>query len=831
MKSKKNELFNNLVKANKKPFQEEIFMPKFFLNLINLSKKAKKLGRNSLNLLDQDFILNSKTYYEKFEHIPSINIQNIKNDNHKKVDNSNKNQYKKIKFISSLNSPGRIIIRPPLPKINYKINTLYSFHNDKNASNNSNNDKIKIKIKIKKEDIKREYINPFQSKIYYSSTLNKNNSCSILDIHKNNKILNNYSPSYSIRFNNINNDNKHININIKIDDTSNLQNKEYKISKNVYNQNNSSINKLFAIYLKDKFKKYYSKKTIINVKKLKSLKKEQIQDNINNYNVIKDLTIKTSNSFHKNNIKNILSPLKRSLNISTKFRNNEDISYLFLNKKIINYSINSNIILNNQTQYFFYYINKMYRNQLIDYMAHRINWKFIDYNNISKIKINNEELKVNINFEWKYFSNRLNYKNYKFEPNIPIKKLRMINLFEKNYEIGNKKNMFLNLISYCDKIKYNIFEIVPFTLIISYKKDLVFAMKCLKELIEFIDKNKNNNNHDDIISDKKYNEYFWYDKNYEKISNQIIYINKNFISEKNYWIIKPTDLYQGKYIEICNTYDDIYRICINMFKGVNENLTKEEDEEEDNQNNDNSNPNKQQKNTLKKSLYSKMYCCNDIIIQKYLDNPLLYKKRKFDIRCFVLLDSNLNLFYCKEGHLKGSSELYNVKSQNKFIHITNYSFQKKSSKFQKYEEGNEISYNDFKLFLEEENIPLKKFDLMIEQIKFLIKVSFKSVSKKLYKLNNVLCFELFGYDFIIDNDFKPWILEINNNPGLCISSPVIKKIIPRMMDDAFRLTIDKVFETKYSDDCIDENGNYKSRFPIEGYSNDENIFEFLCNIK
>ena len=226
-----------------------------------------------------------------------------------------------------------------------------------------------------------------------------------------------------------------------------------------------------------------------------------------------------------------------------------------------------------------------------------------------------------------------------------------------------------------------------------------------------------------------------------------------------------------------------------------------------------------------------MYCCNDIIIQKYLDNPLLYKKRKFDIRCFVLLDSNLNLFYCREGHLKGSSELYNVKNANKFIHITNYSFQKKSSKFQKYEEGNEISYNDFKLFLKEEKIPLEKFDLMIEQIKFLIKVSFKSVSKKLYKTNNVLCFELFGYDFIIDNDFKPWILEINNNPGLCISSSVIKKIVPRMIDDAFRLTIDKVFETKYSEECIDINGKYKSRFPIEGYTDDENIFEFLCNIK
>ena len=42
---------------------------------------------------------------------------------------------------------------------------------------------------------------------------------------------------------------------------------------------------------------------------------------------------------------------------------------------------------------------------------------------------------------------------------------------------------------------------------------------------------------------------------------------------------------------------------------------------------------------------TKFYCCNDIIIQKYLDYPLLYQKRKFDIRCFVLVDSNLNVFF------------------------------------------------------------------------------------------------------------------------------------------------------------------------------------------
>ena len=225
-----------------------------------------------------------------------------------------------------------------------------------------------------------------------------------------------------------------------------------------------------------------------------------------------------------------------------------------------------------------------------------------------------------------------------------------------------------------------------------------------------------------------------------------------------------------------------------------------------------------------------MYCSNEIIIQKYLDRPLLYNKRKFDIRCFVLVDSNLNVFFCREGHLKGSSELYDLNNTNKLIHITNYSLQKKSVNFEQYEDGNEISYNDFKKYMKDNNIHLENFNKMIEQMKYLVEISFKSVGKKLIKTNPVLCFEIFGYDFIVDNDFKPWILEINNNPGLCISSPLIKKLVPRMLDDAFRLTIDKVFETVYSPEVIDNNGKYKSKYKLDGFTDEENLFEFLCNV-
>ena len=226
-----------------------------------------------------------------------------------------------------------------------------------------------------------------------------------------------------------------------------------------------------------------------------------------------------------------------------------------------------------------------------------------------------------------------------------------------------------------------------------------------------------------------------------------------------------------------------------------------------------------------------MYISHSIVLQKYLDNPLLYKKRKFDLRCYVLVDSNLNVFYCREGHLKGSSLKYDLNNPNKFIHITNYSFQKKSNKFEKYEFGNEISYKDFKLYLQKEKISLDNFDNLINDMKYLIKISMNSVGKKFLKNNNVLCFEVFGYDFIIDNDFKPWILEINDNPGLAISSPVIEKLVPRMLDDALRLTIDKIFDTKYDDSCCDkENNLYISKYKLDGYSDHENVFEFLCNV-
>ena len=109
-----------------------------------------------------------------------------------------------------------------------------------------------------------------------------------------------------------------------------------------------------------------------------------------------------------------------------------------------------------------------------------------------------------------------------------------------------------------------------------------------------------------------------------------------------------------------------------------------------------------------------------------------------------------------------------------------------------------------------------------------------AVGKKLSTVPNALSFQIFGYDFIIDSNLNPYILEINDNPGLEISSELISHLIPRMVDDAFRLTIDKIFDTEYDSEVCskDEKGNfvYKSKYKLEGYDDTENVFEFLCNI-
>ena len=359
---------------------------------------------------------------------------------------------------------------------------------------------------------------------------------------------------------------------------------------------------------------------------------------------------------------------------------------------------------------------------------------------------------------------------------------------------------------------------------------------------------------EDKEKDKKINE--------ETIGNNtLIEIPKTHFKGKNMWVLKAVNLNRGMCIKVVNSFEQMEKV-INKFKnGVDYRFTIEEMEEKEQKEKDNKNlplsedettksitipkrQNKiqvdeyeegnQKKNNNKEKLKTdeniqnvnnlynenkkgedkeeKIYNCNKILIQKYIENPLLYKGRKCDMRIWVLLTHQMKVFLFKEGHLKTCSVEYDLNSPDAFTHITNYSFQKYNSNFQKFEKGNEVPFYEFQKFIDKE-YPEKKYKIkrdLMKQVKEIITLTMRSGKDKINKNGRSHQFEIFGYDFMLDSDFNIFLIEINTNPGLEISSPWIKIVVPRMLDDAIRLTVDKVFEPIY-----DFNKNYKFNYTEE----------------
>lgn len=46
---------------------------------------------------------------------------------------------------------------------------------------------------------------------------------------------------------------------------------------------------------------------------------------------------------------------------------------------------------------------------------------------------------------------------------------------------------------------------------------------------------------------------------------------------------------------------------------------------------------------------------------------------------------------------------------------------------------------------------------------------------------------------MFDDEFKPYLIEVNTNPCLELSSPLLSKLIPHMLENAFRIVGDPLF--------------------------------------
>ena len=707
--------------------------------------------------------------------------------------------------------------------------------------------------------------NLFSNEISRIEKTKKDKNEYILLKNKNNEIENNISFAQKIKLGKSNIFNKKKNININSNSQLLLYKSKLKIEKSIKLYNNIEIYKKKDISNKFKNNNIFSKsnnilnplnksqsinnlKSIFPIIEYKSNKKESHLNNIKEKNKIKKLKFpSTERNFFNNNYKN------KTNNINIIRQNNDYDSNKYKE------NIDNNL---KYKKYRFIVRPENCGYLIINCFKHRKNWQEIknDYDN------------QNFNFKWQQNIKNIFYNT--LSKNCGYK--QMVNHFEFHNVITNKANLFYHMMKYAELLDENVFKYIPFTILFEYNNDNFFKKI---EKFQYLFNNIQNYivKYDDInqikykhIKERLYYNFFPFENNLGNKTAINIQETHLFIPEinnnndekteedkykdkekkidkkkkNNFWLIKAPNLNRGMCIKISNDINLIQKYITyynrGIFKGYNDTGKKEIRNKStlNKKINQNIFDNDNNKDKDKEKDANNIYQSSTIIIQKYIEKPLLYFGRKFDIRIWALLTQDLKVYVFNEGHLKCCSVKYDLSSNDNYSHLTNYSFQKYNDNFERYELGNEVSFDDLQNNIEinyNNKVNFKKD--ILPKINNIIKFCFQSVKSKINSMNRKYTFEIFGFDFMIDCNFEPFLIEINTNPGLEESSPLIKMLVPRMLDDALRLTVDKEFDTIYSFEGIefhssDKNSDflYQSPFPVYGYLNSENIFKYICDL-
>lgn len=188
------------------------------------------------------------------------------------------------------------------------------------------------------------------------------------------------------------------------------------------------------------------------------------------------------------------------------------------------------------------------------------------------------------------------------------------------------------------------------------------------------------------------------------------------------------------------------------------------------------------------------------LASKYISKPHLIKGYKYDMRIYVLVTSYdpLVIYMYKDGLVRFSTEKFSLKPKNlkkRFIHLTNYSVNKKAAKYNKNKNNQQDPCDDQQILSKWSYQQLKQkitdlgYDwLQIEAdikdvvIKTIISVEPYIVHQQsMYTRNKNNCFELYGFDIMFDYKLKPWLLEVNVSPSFSSSSPFDKSIKTRLI--------------------------------------------------
>ena len=198
------------------------------------------------------------------------------------------------------------------------------------------------------------------------------------------------------------------------------------------------------------------------------------------------------------------------------------------------------------------------------------------------------------------------------------------------------------------------------------------------------------------------------------------------------------------------------------------------------------------------------------VAQKYIANPFLMDDLKFDMRMYVLLYgvNPLRIFLFKDGLVRMATEEYVKPTEenidNLFMHLTNYAINKKNDNFVQnvaddsdgdiHDDGtHKRSITSLIYTLKCMGKPYKKLKQDIDDLLIKTLIVAQPNLSHLYKscqpddLENQMCFQILGFDVLIDENCKPWLIEVNQSPSFKADSGLDRRIKEKLVSDTLTL--------------------------------------------
>ncbi|XP_049776569.1 tubulin polyglutamylase TTLL5 isoform X1 [Schistocerca cancellata] len=190
-----------------------------------------------------------------------------------------------------------------------------------------------------------------------------------------------------------------------------------------------------------------------------------------------------------------------------------------------------------------------------------------------------------------------------------------------------------------------------------------------------------------------------------------------------------------------------------------------------------------------------------VVVAKYIDNPLLVDGHKCDLRLYVVVTSYdpLLVYLYEEGLVRFATVKYDSGGKhlwNPCMHLCNYSINKYHSDYVKSDdpEAEDVGHKwTLSALLRHLRAAGTDTALLMSRIEEVIVKSILASAPpivaacRMFVPHTHNCFELYGFDILVDSELKPWLLEVNLSPSLGCDSPLDVRVKSAMLVDLLTL--------------------------------------------